>query len=918
MEYMLFLILLALYLFLAPLIAIISAKNTKQRVDDLEQLFKKFKKDFRKDLLHLQESLAQNPVTPANDIPETKEKIADLEAQAEEKLEALEQELTKTETEATKEKIPSVPLVTTTAQKETSSIEKNHSTPPITKASLEETLGTKWTVWVGGLALALGAIFLVKYSIDQGWFGPEIRMTLAAIFSLALLATGDYLRRNRDFYNETTAYIPGILTGVGIISSFATIYASHALYHFIGPAPAFILLGVISIASLFAAALHGPWLSALGLLASFTTPLFVQSDTSNAWVLFSYLGFVAAISYMLSFLRSSIWIAITATIGSCLWVCLWLASLWKPADILPVSIFILTLLTTVHIFLNRGSENKNSPSTFANIIQNQDWTVILIMIALSALIIPVTVIEGHSNTALIFLTMSTLALFITAWRLPQLTTLSLWTGALFSVIYATWQIKTVTPPIDGTASWHLNSLAPAELIHFLTIGFSFGIFFLSVGYALSLSRKYHSFWAITSTATPIAIMVLSYWKATNFENSLPFATTGYALTALLIVATARASSDRKNKNAFWCSGIFATAAIATLALSCAMLLERGWLTISFSLIALGIAWVSVWRPIPGLRRLTAAIVILTIGRLVWEPTIMAGELGTVPVLNWLLYGYGVPAISFILAAGIYKKQNDDWIVQLLEAASVLFITALISLQIHHYITEGGMHFTPPGIVEFSLHVMSWLGLSLGLQSFKSINRRPVYYYASIILGLVGLFSTVFGLLITHNPMFTGEHLGDELFWNPLILAYLLPSALCFGIYLKSKEKRHPYYTNAFGISAGALMWVYISLEIRRIYQGPVLTGIASTEELYTYSAAWLLFGIALLIIGFWRNVPALRYASCALLVITICKVFLSDMSNLTGILRALSFIGLGITLIAIGYFYQKYVFPEKMAEKIAE
>ena len=39
--------------------------------------------------------------------------------------------------------------------------------------SFEERLGTQWAVWVGGLALALGGIFLVRYSIEQGLLGPR-------------------------------------------------------------------------------------------------------------------------------------------------------------------------------------------------------------------------------------------------------------------------------------------------------------------------------------------------------------------------------------------------------------------------------------------------------------------------------------------------------------------------------------------------------------------------------------------------------------------------------------------------------------------------------------------------------------------------------------------------------------------------
>ena len=49
--------------------------------------------------------------------------------------------------------------------------------------SLEERLGTQWAVWVGGLALALGGIFLVRYSIEQGLLGPGVRVTLGALLA---------------------------------------------------------------------------------------------------------------------------------------------------------------------------------------------------------------------------------------------------------------------------------------------------------------------------------------------------------------------------------------------------------------------------------------------------------------------------------------------------------------------------------------------------------------------------------------------------------------------------------------------------------------------------------------------------------------------------------------------------------------
>ena len=71
--------------------------------------------------------------------------------------------------------------------------------------------------------------------------------------------------------------MPSILTAAGTASAFGTVYAAHALYGFIGPAAAFVLLGVIGVATMLAAALHGPALAGLGLAGSLVVPLLVSS-----------------------------------------------------------------------------------------------------------------------------------------------------------------------------------------------------------------------------------------------------------------------------------------------------------------------------------------------------------------------------------------------------------------------------------------------------------------------------------------------------------------------------------------------------------------------------------------------------------------------------------------------------------------
>lgn len=46
-------------------------------------------------------------------------------------------------------------------------------------------------------------------------------------------------------------------------------------------------------------------------------------------------------------------------------------------------------------------------------------------------------------------------------------------------------------------------------------------------------------------------------------------------------------------------------------------------------------------------------------------------------------------------------------------------------------------------------------------------------------------------------------------------------------------------------------------------------------------------------------------------MLTAAKVFLFDMAALTGLWRALSSLGLGLSLVAVGWLYQRFVFPPK-------
>ncbi len=74
---------------------------------------------------------------------------------------------------------------------------------------------------------------------------------------------------------------------------------------------------------------------------------------------------------------------------------------------------------------------------------------------------------------------------------------------------------------------------------------------------------------------------------------------------------------------------------------------------------------------------------------------------------------------------------------------------------------------------------------------------------------------------------------------------------------------------------------------------------------FTYSALWMAYGAMLMVVGFWRRSAFVRWQALALIAFTIGKVFLYDVSELDRGYRIVSFIVLGVLLLAISFMYQR-------------
>ncbi len=80
----------------------------------------------------------------------------------------------------------------------------------------------------------------------------------------------------------------------------------------------------------------------------------------------------------------------------------------------------------------------------------------------------------------------------------------------------------------------------------------------------------------------------------------------------------------------------------------------------------------------------------------------------------------------------------------------------------------------------------------------------------------------------------------------------------------------------------------------------------SNQEQLSISALWATYSIILTILGIVKKYQPIRLLAIVLFGLTIFKVFLLDLSDLERIYRIVSFIGLGVILLAVSFIYQKY------------
>jgi uncharacterized membrane protein len=789
------------------------------------------------------------------------------------------------------------------------------STPQ--KIGFEEKFGTRWVVWVGGVALALGGIFLVRYTIQQGLIGPGVRIFLGALLALALVGVGEWSRRTEKLSalaGVPSAHIPGTLTAAGTTVAYATVYAAYGLYGFLAPAVAFILLGAVALLTLGAALLHGPALAGLGVIGAYLAPMLVASAKPDFWSLYVYIAVVNAAAFALARFRMWRWLAIAAIILGALWT----LPGTQPDTVTALGAHVFHALAgfaLVATFLVCGL--LYGPPATPGAVDRLSTLALAVYLLAAAFLVLASRHDPVALTAFVVLTVATVAI---AWRTEAAAGAVPVAAVLAALVMAHWAVHMNVQGLLAPSGPAAPAIPEPERYDYgshLILAAGWAALFGAGGF-LAQGRSPRALvpmlWSAAAVFAPLAMLVALYYRIAQLDRSMPFAALALLVAAIFALATETLVKREPRPGVMAASATFATGTLGALALAFTFALEKGWLTIALALMVPGIAWVVEQRPLPWLRWLAAIMVAVVAARVAYQPTIAGADLGTTPIFNWLLYGYGVPAAAFWVAGRLMRRRADDLPARMVDAGAILFTVLLAILEIRHYVTGGDIYRVPDGVVEAMLYVNVGLAMTIGLERVRGRTGSIVHNAGALLIAALTLIAILVDLAAAFGPPFHNIPVGGPLF-NLILLGYGLPAVLAITLALIARTTRPISYRVAATITAVTLALFYLTLEVRRLFHGPVLAGPISDAEQYAYSTVWLAFGIVLLAVGFYLRSQPARLPALAVIVLTIAKVFIVDTASISGVYRALSVIGLGVVLLGIGWVYQHVLYPRPRAEE---
>jgi len=264
-------------------------------------------------------------------------------------------------------------------------------------------------------------------------------------------------------------------------------------------------------------------------------------------------------------------------------------------------------------------------------------------------------------------------------------------------------------------------------------------------------------------------------------------------------------------------------------------------------------------------------------------------------LTW--YALALAAVYLLLSSQFKRRVGSEpdvvKTVNLLHVAvAIAFITIAIPLKLDaHWITIGWL-------------IESAVLLAIAVQSKAGFLR--IFAGCALALGVCRL-------------LFIDNFYTQTLVFNARFATFVVAIAIMAGIVAAGEryasEKEMPFVKMA-GVALNLLALIaltreandYFSRHITELYQQHNMYEAARQLEIardFSFSAIWILYGAAMMVVGFWKRSAFIRWQAMVLVAVTIGKVFLYDSRELQQVYRILSFIALGVMLMAISYAYHR-------------
>ena len=746
-----------------------------------------------------------------------------------------------------------------------------------------------WLIVVGALSLAMAGVFLVQYGIEQGVLSPPLRVACSLAFGAGLVAFGERVRRwGGDARGDATAFLPSAFAGAGIVTLFSGILAARGLYDLIGAEVAFAALAAIAVLAVVLGWVYGPFLTVIGLLGATAAPFLVGGGSESVTSLFYYFALVAAVGLGVDAMKRSAWISSMAlaapTLGA---VLVWLGSGSEHA--LGYAVLVAGAATCIPTLSLRPAPGGAMVFRMLHRRGAPGWPEFPVRLIGAGILILTgfAVAVSLGSEAGFWLGLGALAacLGVLAFWLERGAVLDDLAVPVALAMLATIGMNGLfDAPAAATRSAGGDVLTPL-------VGFALAVT-AATGWKSLRTTAFALPWAAGSAVfAPATILLLAQFWTPLAERTAP----NWAIHVLAVAAlmTLLAERTRRSEGAGGLrTALFALAGLNMVAFALSVVLTETALTLGLAGVVVSAAWLDRRFDLPPVGWFVQLGVVACGFRLVVDPGI-----------PWALTtGFGELATGFlgviVLLAGAWGllRTRGRRMAMIVVESAIWGLGGIFLCFVLYRALDDGSRWTH---WSWALFGMIWM-INAAVQLYRMRIDGPMRWIRrdlGWIFGVAGLGMLAVAALHA-NPLFRDRVIGPPVF-DSLMVAYLLPALLIGAVAWRFDHLDRAIRTG-LGAAASASAVLYAGLEIRRLWQGPDLTGYGFEDgELYSYTIAMLLCGSGLLLAAYFRRSTLLRKAAVAVIGLTIAKVFLVDTAGLEGLIRALSFLALGLVLAGL-------------------